>query len=108
MPAPTTAFADAAAKYGGVDPEDIVAVQNWFARELPTLPVDTVEQVLRDLLAQDGASAEREIIPVYPDRAPLPSLAASPPVALPLLAEDWRRLLRRLAARLGRKRPSEW
>jgi hypothetical protein len=100
MPTPTTAFADAAAKYGGVDPDDIEAVQSWFAEELPTLSVDIIEKVLRDLLAQDGAVGDREVIPVYPERAPLPSLGASPAVGTPLLAEDWRRLLRRALARL--------
>ena len=100
MPTPTTAFADAAAKYGGVDPDDIEAVQRWFAEELPTLSIQIIEQVIRDLLAQDGAVSGREIIPVYPERAPLPSLGASPAVSTPLLAEDWRRLLRRALARL--------
>jgi len=102
MPTPTTAFADAAAKYGGVDPDDIEAVQRWFAEELPTLSIQIIEQVIRDLLAQDGAVSGREIIPVYPERAPLPSLGASPAVPTPLLAEDWRRLLRRALARLRR------
>jgi len=100
MPTPTTAFADAAAKYGGVDPDDIEAVQRWFAEELPTLSIQIIEQVIRDLLAQDGAVSAREIIPVYPERAPLPSLGASPAASTPLLAEDWRRLLRRALARL--------
>jgi len=107
MPTPTAAFADAAAKYGRVDSNDIEAVQKWFAEELPSLPVDVIEQVIRDLLAQDGAAAEREIIPAYGVRAPLPSLKLSPPVALPLLAENWKRLLQRLAARLGRKKSNE-
>jgi len=102
MPTPTTAFADAAAEYGGVDPDDIEAVQRWFAEELPTLSIQIIEQVIRDLLAQDGAVSGREIIPVYPERAPLPSLGASPAVTTPLLAEDWRRLLRRALARLRR------
>jgi hypothetical protein len=102
MPTPTTAFTDAAAKYGGVDPDDIEAVQSWFAEELPTLSVDIIENVLRDLLAQDGAVSGREIVPVYPERAPLPSLGASPAVTTPLLAEDWKRLLRRALARLRR------
>ncbi len=100
MPTPTTAFADAAAKYGDVDPEDIGAVQHWFTEELPKLPLNIIEQVLHDLLAQDGAAHEREIIPIYPVRAPLPSLRLSPAVPTPLLAEEWRQLLRRLAARL--------
>ena len=102
MPTPTTAFADAAAKYGGVDPGDMEAVQRWFAEELPTLSIQIIEEVIRDLLAQDGAVSGREIVPVYPERAPLPSLGASPAVTTPLLAEDWRRLLRRALARLRR------
>lgn len=100
MPTPTTAFADAAAKYGDVDPDDIEAVQKWFVEKLPLLPGDIIEQVLHDLLAQDGAAADREIIPVYPEGAPLPSLGSSPAVKAPLLAEQWMRLLRRLAARV--------
>ncbi|MGB3127817.1 MAG: hypothetical protein WBB95_28720 [Pseudomonas sp.] len=102
MPTPTTAFADAAAEYGDVDPEDIEAVQHWFTDELPNLPVDTIEQVLRDLLVQDGAAPARQINPVYPERAPLPSLRSSPAVAAPLLAEEWRRLFSRLLGRLRR------
>jgi hypothetical protein len=103
MPAPTTAFVDAAAKYGKVDPEDIEAVQTWFAEELPKLPIDVIEQVVRDLLAQDGAISERNIIPVYPEGAPVPSLRSSPHVAPPLLAEDWKRILARLFGLLRRR-----
>ena len=100
MPTPTTAFADAAAKYGDVDPHDIEAVWIWFRDELPKLPADVVEQVFQDLLTQDGSHPQREIVPVYPDRVPIPSLDASPPVMAPILAERWRALLRRLAANL--------
>ena len=104
MSTPTTACANAAAKYGEVDPEDIEAVQHWFTEELPKLPLQVIEQVLHDLLAQDGTAHEREIISVYPDRAPLPSLRSSPAVSTtPLLAEEWKQLLRRLAARLRRR-----
>ena len=102
MPTPITAFADAAAKYGDIDANDIEAVQEWFAEELPTLSVHVIEKVVHDLLAQDGAATDREILPVYPDRAPLPSLGASPAVTTPLFAEDWKRLLRRALARLRR------
>lgn len=103
MPTPITAFADAAAKYGDIDPNDIEAVQNWFADELPTLPVDTIEQVLHDLLESDGTTAEREIAPIYPKRVPLPSLGSSPPALPPRLAEQWRTLLGRLSKRLRRR-----
>jgi len=100
MPTPTAAFADAAAKYGDVDPEDIEAVQKWFAEELPMLPPEAIERIFDDLLARDGDSELREIVPVYPDRAPLPSLSSSPPIAAPLLAEPWKRILSRLFGRL--------
>ncbi len=102
MATPTTAFADAAAKYGDVDPEDIEAVQKWFAEALPTLPLDVVEKVLEDLLAHDGATTDREIVPVYPERVPLPSLLSSPPIVAPPLAADWKQILRRLLVRLRR------
>ena len=103
MPTPITAFADAAAKYGDIDPDDIGAVQKWFADELPRLPVDTIERVLHDLLERDGTAAEREIVPVYPKGVPLPSLGSSPPALPPLLAEQWRALLGRLSKRLRRR-----
>ena len=95
MPTPTTAFADAAAKYGDVDPNDIEAVERWFTETLLTLPAITIEQVFQDLLEQDGAIAAREIAPVYPKRAPLPSLGSSPEAAFPRLA-DLKTLFRRL------------
>ncbi|MBW2509249.1 MAG: hypothetical protein JRE81_11505 [Deltaproteobacteria bacterium] len=100
MPTPTAAFADAAAKYGDVDPEDIEAVQKWFVEELPTLSPETIERIFENLLARDGDSESRQMVPVYPDQAPLPSLSSSPPIASPLLAEPWKRLLSRLFGRL--------
>ena len=103
MPTPITAFADAAAKYGDIDAKDIEAVQEWFADELPKLSVDTIEQVLHDLLERDGTAAEREIVPMYPKGVPLPSLGSSPPALPPLLAEQWRTLLGRLLRRLRRR-----
>ena len=104
MPTPTTAFADAAAKFGDVDPDDLEAVQRWFMEELPKLPPETIEQVLRELLSQDGAPAIRRLTPRYPERAPLPSLSSSPPVLLPLLSENWRAILRRLVSGRVRRR----
>jgi len=103
MPTPITAFADAAAKYGDIDANDIEAVQEWFSDELPKLPVDTIERVLHDLLERDGTAAEREIAPIYPKRVPLPSLGSSPPALPPLLAEQWRTLLGRLWRQLRRR-----
>ena len=103
MPTPTTAFADAAAKYGNVDRDDIRAVEAWFKDELPTLPAATIEEVLRELLEKDGAPEERPIARAYPEMAPLPSLRSSPGALPPLLAERWRMLLRRLFRGLIRR-----
>lgn len=99
MPTPTAAFADVAAKYGDVDPEDIEAVQKWFIEELAALPPETIGRIFHELLARDGDLESRDIAPVYPERAPLPSLGSSPPIAAPLLAEPWKWLLSRLRRR---------
>ena len=103
MPTPITAFADAAAKYGDVDPSDIEAVQRWFAEELPRLSPGIIERVLHDLLQRDGEAPERKVIPVYPKRIPLPSLGSSPQVAPPLFAEEWKRIIARLLAGLRKR-----
>ena len=103
MPTPTTAFADAAAKYGDVDRDDIRAVEQWFRDELPTLPAETIEQVLHELLERDGAPEERPIMRVYPETAPLPSLRSSPGALPPLLSEEWKTLVRRLLRGLIRR-----
>ena len=105
MPTPITAFADAAAKYGDVDPDDIVAVQRWYAEELPRLPAETIEKVLHELLEQEGAPAAREIDPVYPESVPIPSLGSSPAALPPSLIRSLQELLRRLVR--SRKSSSE-
>ena len=97
MPTPTHVFAELAATYGNVDATDSVAVQRWYEDELPRLPAATIEEVLEELAAQEGAApsavdAQRS----YPARAPLPTLGQSKPVPLPLLAAGWRALFRRL------------
>ena len=104
MPTPTAAFADVAAKYGDIDPEDIEAVQAWFVEELPKLSPEVIERALHELLAEDGAVPSRHVTPVYPERVRLPSLLASPHVDAPLLAEPWSRLLRSVARRLKKPR----
>lgn len=106
MPTPTSAFVDVAARYGGVDPADTEAVQHWFNEVLPTLPPDTLEEILEDLLEHEGegSSAEREeSARTYPQGVPLPSLDSSPAAAVPLLAAGWRELLSRLTGRAGKK-----
>ena len=99
MPTPTGAFVDIASRYGEVDPSDIEAVQRWFSEVLPTLPPDTIEEILEELLRHDGAGDDLAPAPVYPKHAPLPSLSSSPPAPFPWLASTWREMLVRLAGR---------
>lgn len=99
MPSPTRAFLDVAAKYGEVDPTDIEAVQRWFSETLPTLPPDTIEEILEELLQHDGAGDDLAPAPAYPKDAPLPSLSSSPPAPFPWFASSWKEMLVRLAGR---------
>lgn len=99
MPTPVDAFARAAAEHGGVDPDDVDAVQDWYAETVPKLPPERLEALLEALLAREGDSTDRRLRPSYPRRAPLPRLEASPPAPLPLLAAGWLALIKRLARR---------
>ena len=101
MPTPFDAFARAAAEHGGVDPNDVDAVQGWYAETVPTLPPERLEALLEDLLSRDGDPADRPLRPSYPGKTPLPRLEASPPAPLPLLAAGWLALIKRLARRAG-------
>ncbi len=103
MATPTAKFIDIAARYGNVDPTNLEDVQRWFAQELPKLSPSELKRIFEELLRSDGARTERAPVRVYPRRAPLPSLRESPRVELPLLAESWARLHRRLLARLWRR-----
>ena len=98
MPTPTGAFLDVAARYGEVDPADIEAVQHWFNEVLPTLPHETIETILEELLQHDGSSDVPAPARVYPKGAPLPSLSSSPPAPFPWPASSWREILIRLTA----------
>lgn len=99
MPSPTRAFLDVATKYGEVDSTDIEAVQRWFSETLPTLPPDTIEEILEELLQHDGAGDDLAPVPAYPKGAPLPSLSSSPPAPFPWFASSWKEMLVRLAGR---------
>lgn len=101
MPTPTHVFALLAEKYGGVDPSDMEAVQRWYDQTLPTMPAKTIEDVLEELVGQEGLSGAAECARVYPEKAPLPTLDQAPPAPLPLLAAGWRVFLRRMLRRHG-------
>jgi hypothetical protein len=101
MPTPIRSFLDVATRYGKVDPNDAEALQRWFTRVLPTLPRETVEEILELLLENEGSSDDAERRGSYPRDVPLPSLSSSPPAPIPLFASGWRELLHKL------KRPSK-
>lgn len=102
MPTPTRSFLDIASRYGSVDPDNPEAVHHWFTEVLPSLPRDTIEEILEILLEGEGSSGDKETVRSYPRGVPLPSLSASPPATIPLFAAGWRELLAKLKGRRAR------
>jgi hypothetical protein len=103
MPTPNRVFAEVAARVGGVDPEDMEAVVEWYESTLPTLPPEQIEQLLAELLDREGLETGPAAPCRYPETAPLPRLDESPPAAEPRLAVLWgalRHHLRRLRGSL--------
>ncbi|CAB5097458.1 hypothetical protein D3OALGA1CA_1631 [Olavius algarvensis associated proteobacterium Delta 3] len=96
MPTPTQDFADIAAKYGNIDPQDPEAVQHWFSETLPSMAPAQIEAILEDLLSRDGGEHTRQEIRTYPSGIPLPTLSAAPHAPIPLLAGDWKMIWKRL------------
>ncbi len=98
MPTPTDIFIEIAARHGGVDPEDLLAVQRWYEHELERLPEETIDMILDELLRNEGTPPRGDLQRCYPDDAPLPKLDGCPPAEIPAAAR-WLALLRRLASR---------
>lgn len=96
MPTPTRSFHNVAARYGNADPNDSEAVLQWFTKELPTLPPETIEEIFEALLEGDGTIDDKQTARSYPQGVPLPSFSRSPAVLTPLLACGGRELLNRL------------
>ena len=55
MPTRMGAFAEAAARFAGVDPADWPAVQAFFTKTLETLPAPQHRAIVDFLLTQDGS-----------------------------------------------------
>ena len=85
MPTPPHFFAEIAAKYGNVNPEDTTAVQRWYIETLPTLPAERIDEILEALLRHDGVKPTTAVEKSYPVDIPLPLLNESPPANLPIL-----------------------
>lgn len=99
MPTPVSAFLDVAARHGGVDPEDLEAVEQWYLKVVPGLPPGEVDTILEALLAEDALPDTKEIVARYPSNAPVPSLSASPEAKTPGLAESVQGLISSLLSR---------
>jgi len=56
LPSPLHVFAEIAATYGKVNPDDADAVQKWFIETLPSLKPELMDEILEALLRHDGAS----------------------------------------------------
>lgn len=102
MPTPTHFFHDIAARYGNIDPGDPEAVRHWFTEVLPTLPPETIDEILEVLLGEEETTDDKPTVRSYPQGVPLPSLSASPPAPIPLLAVGLRDFLGKLAGRRGK------
>ena len=101
MPTPTDVFIEIAARHGGVDPGDLVAVQRWYEHELEKLPEETIDLILDELLSHEGTRSKTPTPTYYPDDATLPKLDDCPPAEIPFAAR-WLAFLRKLASR-GRR-----
>ena len=104
MPTPIRAFAEVAARHGGVDPSDPQAVRRFYLETLLTLEPAEILTILEELLAHEGRAEGTGPEPFYPTGAELPSLLASPSVPLPLFACGLRRALGRLLRLRARAR----
>lgn len=104
MPTPTHDFAEIAAKYGNIDPQDPEAVQRWFSESLTSMAPAQIEVILDDLLSRDGSEPTRYEIPTYPTGVPLPTLSTAPPAPLPLLAGGWRMFFKHLRPQISKSR----
>ncbi len=83
MPTSTEVFADVAARFGDVDPQDPDAVRQWYETKIPTLPPAQIDEILDELLQKEGTGAH-SLPRTYPPAAPPPTLDEAPPAPLPL------------------------
>lgn len=98
MPTPTDVFVQIAATYGGVDPEDLMAVQRWYQDGLPQLPEATIDEILANLLGAEDQAPDTACSASHPEDTPLRRLDDSPPAGGQFAAK-WLAVLRRLAGR---------
>jgi hypothetical protein len=80
MATPLRFFIKIAQERGNINPDDIVAVENWFLEELPKLPKKDLDAILNELIEHsDDKSIKPEKI-VYPSNIPIPLIKDTIPV----------------------------
>ena len=104
MPTPIRVFAEIAATYGNVKPDDADAVQKWFIETLPSLKPEQIDEILEALFRHDGGEAIPSGEKSYPVGVPLPTLKDSPPATLPLLTFITDLFLKRIWRLFGSKK----
>ena len=57
MPTPMAAYAEAARRFGNVDPANATAVEAFFVETFPQLADDRQQEILAYLLTREGAPA---------------------------------------------------
>lgn len=82
MPTPMHAYAEAASRFGKVDPEDAEAVEEFFALKFAKLPPRTQKAVVDYLMRHEGTASVANPKKRKPKGLPLPNLTT---VVLPTL-----------------------
>jgi hypothetical protein len=100
MPTPIHVFAEIAATYGNVNPDDADAVQKWYIETLPTLKPELIDEILEALLRHDGTKPIPTAVKSYPIDVPLPSLKDSIPVKSSILRTVFDLYLKRIWKRI--------
>ena len=59
MPTPIRVFAEIAARVGGVDPEDMAAVERFYVEVLPGLETAQIRAILGELLERECEGGEK-------------------------------------------------
>ena len=104
MPTPIHVFAEIAATYGNVNPDDADAVQKWYIETLPTFKPELIDEILEALLRHDGTKPIPSAEKPYPIDVPLPSLKDSIPAKSPILRTVFDLYLKKIWKRIIQKK----
>jgi hypothetical protein len=80
MPTPLRFFIKIAQERGNINPDDIVAVENWFLEDLPKLPEKDLQAILDELIEHSDDKSIKPDKIVYPSDIPMPLMKDTIPV----------------------------